>query len=311
MIPKIIHFFHHDKNFLETCGNMVCRCYASWQYHLKDYELRLWHPGLAEFQSMLEQCDFLRHVYEKKIWAVVADYVRAWALFHHGGIYLDTDIYLFQNLDHLLDNEFFSFGIPTGYAGEEMTWQAEPGFFGARGGGNFVMTEILKIYNSGEIFRLPFWLANDILALSILRAKADFSDNLIRPAYPQEYEQGLRPDFICDDLAASRTCVMKKNGITLYPRDMVIQGGVVGRVKNRWILISPPPLPGVAADDSVFCLKDTLAYHICGNSWSGEVAKMAARNLKGFKRLKFFIGYYLKNFPAIIKRKMRYKMKNI
>lgn len=134
MIPKIIHFFHHNKNFLHTCSNMVRRCYHSWKYHLPNYELRLWHPEMPEFKQMLKRSTFLNDVYEKKIWAVVADYVRTWAVFHHGGIYLDTDIYLFQNLDHLLHNQFFSFGISTGAVNNKMTWHAEPAFFGARRG---------------------------------------------------------------------------------------------------------------------------------------------------------------------------------
>lgn len=173
------------------------------------------------------------------------------------------------------------------------------------------MTEMLKIYDSGEIYSFPFWLANDILALSILRAKGDFSDKLISPAYPSEYKKGLRPDFHCPELCQSRLCHIPGAGITLYPRDMVIQGGAVGKIKNRWILISPPPLPGVASADTVFSLKDLLAYHICGNSWSGHEVQMNAKNLKGFSRLKYMIGYYIKKFPTIIKRKIRYKIKNI
>lgn len=56
---------------------------------------------------MLNNSRFLRECYKKGLWAYVADYVRYWALYNYGGIYLDTDIQLVKNFDAFLEKGFF------------------------------------------------------------------------------------------------------------------------------------------------------------------------------------------------------------
>ena len=41
-------------------------------------------------------------------WAFAADYIRLWALYHYGGIYLDSDVYVHQSLDPFLGHRVFS-----------------------------------------------------------------------------------------------------------------------------------------------------------------------------------------------------------
>ncbi len=43
----------------------------------------------------------------KKKWAYVSDYIRAYVIYHEGGIYLDTDVLVLDNLDQFLDNRAF------------------------------------------------------------------------------------------------------------------------------------------------------------------------------------------------------------
>lgn len=312
MIPKVVHFFH-NKDFVDNIdqyGNMVRRCYATWRHYLPDYELRLWHDELSEFQQMLEQSAYLREMYEKKIWAVVSDYVRAWVVCRYGGIYLDTDVYLFQNLDKLLENEFFTFSVPVRDE-NELAWHVEPAFFGARAG-HPVLMEVLKIYDTGEIYQMPVWLANDIFAMGILRAKGDFSDGVIVPADMDNYTAGQRGDLLSKTLINGEVCTMPDAGITLYPRHMLGEGGAVGKLKDRWFLISPPPLPQkIKHNPDIFTLKDVIAYHICGNSWKSDVPYMQTKNLKGPARLWAFIMGKLKNLGARIKQVARTKIKNL
>ena len=312
MIPKIIHFFH-NKDFVENMpeyGNMVNRCYATWKYYLPDYELRLWHDELPEFQDMLASSAYLRDVYEKKIWAVVADYVRAFVVSRHGGIYLDTDVYLFQNIDHLLKNQFFTFSMPVN-ENNELAWHVEPAFFGAVAN-HAVVNEVLKIYDSGEIYNMPVWLANDIFAMAILRAKGDFSDGLIRPAKQEQYESGQRGDFLSARLIDAETCRLDDAGITLYPRHMLGEGGAVGKFKSRWFLISPPALPRkLKHNPDIFSMQDVVAYHICGNSWKAAVPYMETKNLQGVARMKALCVSALKNMAARIKQIARTKIKNM
>ena len=52
---------------------------------------------------------FVKEAYEKGMYAFVSDYVRVYALYNYGGIYLDTDVELIKPLDDLLKyNAFFS-----------------------------------------------------------------------------------------------------------------------------------------------------------------------------------------------------------
>lgn len=99
MIPKIIHYcWFGSKPFPKT----VRRCIATWHKHLPDYEFRLWN----EENSPMEH-PFVKSAYVAKKYAFVADYVRFWALYNYGGIYLDTDMFVVRSFNPLLDNNFF------------------------------------------------------------------------------------------------------------------------------------------------------------------------------------------------------------
>lgn len=107
-IPKIIHYFYDDIEVYKKSKSSTFRmCYTSWIEKCPDYEIKLWHDKLPEFQEMLNNSRFLRECYKKGLWAYVADYVRYWALYNYGGIYLDTDIQLVKNFDAFLEKGFF------------------------------------------------------------------------------------------------------------------------------------------------------------------------------------------------------------
>ena len=61
---------------------------------------------------------------ENKKWAFVSDYVRLYALYNHGGIYMDTDVQVLKPLDAFLNDQAFSGfeaydRVPTGIMGAE------------------------------------------------------------------------------------------------------------------------------------------------------------------------------------------------
>lgn len=100
MIPKKIHYCWFGPNQLSPLNQ---RCIESWKKLLPDYEIKCWN----ETNSPLDECPYIREAYAKKKWAHVADYVRLYALYEEGGIYMDTDMYLYQSLDGFLEHEFF------------------------------------------------------------------------------------------------------------------------------------------------------------------------------------------------------------
>lgn len=77
---------------------------ASWVKFCPNYEIILWNESKFDISST----EFTKKHYENKNYAFVSDYVRMYALYHHGGIYLDTDVEIKNNLDCFLIHEAFA-----------------------------------------------------------------------------------------------------------------------------------------------------------------------------------------------------------
>lgn len=100
MIPKIIHYCWFGGKPLTPLAE---ECIASWKAVMPEYEIKRWDESNFDFSD----CEFANRAYENKKWAFVADYFRAWVLYNHGGIYLDTDVKVFKKFDSFLNDKFF------------------------------------------------------------------------------------------------------------------------------------------------------------------------------------------------------------
>lgn len=94
MIPKVIHYCWFGPKPLPALAK---RCIASWRKHMPDWELRLW----TETNFDCDRVPFVREAYRRGKYAFVSDYVRLWALYEEGGLYLDTDVELLRPLDEV------------------------------------------------------------------------------------------------------------------------------------------------------------------------------------------------------------------
>lgn len=101
MIPKIIHYCWLSN---DPFPEVIRQCINSWRKYLPDYQIKLWNMNSLDYNAIPFTRDALAH----KKWAFVSDYVRLYALYHEGGIYLDSDVRAFGKLDALLKNDFFS-----------------------------------------------------------------------------------------------------------------------------------------------------------------------------------------------------------
>lgn len=108
MIPKIIHYCWFGGN---EKSDFILRCMESWKINLPDYKIVEWNETNFSIDSNI----FTREAYSKKKWAFVSDYVRAYALYNFGGIYLDTDVEIKHNLDKFLHHGAFSGFEKKGY----------------------------------------------------------------------------------------------------------------------------------------------------------------------------------------------------
>lgn len=100
-IPKIIHYcWFGGKDKPEVIKKYI----NSWKEKLRDYEIKEWNESNFDISSNI----FVKQAYESRKYAFVSDYVRVYALYHYGGIYMDTDVEVKQPFsDEILGNDSF------------------------------------------------------------------------------------------------------------------------------------------------------------------------------------------------------------
>lgn len=153
MIPKRV-FYVWGAN--DPYKRDMLACIQSWREILHDYEIVEINENSIEyfnFKRELQNNRWFRTVYEKKMWAYIADYVRIKTLYDNGGIYFDTDVSVLKRMDKFLDENCFV-GIQS-----SGTWNyTEPAILGAQKGNTF-LCEILKFYDKGiwtePIYTIP------------------------------------------------------------------------------------------------------------------------------------------------------------
>ncbi|MGK6351559.1 glycosyltransferase family 32 protein [Parapedobacter sp. DT-150] len=100
MIPKIIHYSWFSGEPIPT---HIQELMATWKKFMPDYEYVLWDgKKLAEINNT-----FANEAVSVRKWAFASDFIRLYAVYHHGGIWFDTDIEVFKSFDSVLDNRMF------------------------------------------------------------------------------------------------------------------------------------------------------------------------------------------------------------
>ncbi|GHU02721.1 glycosyl transferase [Spirochaetia bacterium] len=96
MIPKIIHYcWLSDDPIPQELENYM----NSWK-KLQEYEFILWDRNRFDINSIA----WTKQAFVAKKYAFAADYIRLYAVYTNGGIYLDMDIEIIKSFDSLLDN---------------------------------------------------------------------------------------------------------------------------------------------------------------------------------------------------------------
>lgn len=96
MIPKTIHYCWFGGKDLP---NLASRCIESWKRILPDYEIKCWSEENYDIENSVP---YLQEAYSTKKFAFVSDYVRLYALYNEGGIYMDTDVEVINDFSKLL-----------------------------------------------------------------------------------------------------------------------------------------------------------------------------------------------------------------
>lgn len=97
-IPKVIHlcWFSGDEY-----PDIIKKCIDSWRRVLPDFEIKIWTKEMALETNIL----YVKEAISVRKWAFAADVIRLWAVYHEGGVYMDSDIYILQRFDAFMKNK--------------------------------------------------------------------------------------------------------------------------------------------------------------------------------------------------------------
>ena len=147
MIPKTIHYCWFGNN---QKNDLIIRCMESWSKIMPEFQIKEWNEGNSPVEI-----PYCKSAYDRKLWSKVSNFVRLWALFHEGGIYLDTDFEVLKNLDRFRFHDCF-----LGFQRiEERPGWVNNGIIGAHKGNNFLekcMSKTISIFeDTGEFILSP------------------------------------------------------------------------------------------------------------------------------------------------------------
>lgn len=158
MIPKKIHLCWLSGDDYPA---KISKCIESWKKHLPDYEIVLWDTKRFD----LSQSQWVSQAFEARKYAFAADYIRFYALYHDGGIYLDSDVEVLRSFDDLLDLPYF--------IGAEKAGTPEAAIIGAEKGCDWIKQcldyytdrPFIKPDGTYDIRKLPEIMSEQIQAL--------------------------------------------------------------------------------------------------------------------------------------------------
>ena len=118
MIPKKIHYIWLSNDPLPPLQKL---CIESWKRHCPDYEIVHW--DMEKCKKIIDEVPFVSEAVSLSKWAFASDYIRLYAVYKEGGIYLDSDVYLYQSFDEFLDNGYFTNIEFTSHFNKNKSWQ--------------------------------------------------------------------------------------------------------------------------------------------------------------------------------------------
>lgn len=138
MIPKVIHYCWFGHNPLPE---LAVKCIESWKKYLPDYEIKEWNEDNFDVNAI----PYTQEAYAVKKFAFVSDYARFYILYHHGGLYFDTDVEVVKSLDGIIKQGAFM-GCENEVCAETITLAVNPGLGLGCGPGLNLYAEILSMY---------------------------------------------------------------------------------------------------------------------------------------------------------------------
>ncbi len=130
----------------------------TWQHALPGYEFRLWN--FDRFPK--DKSAWVSQAFDSGKYAFAADYIRNYALYTEGGIYMDTDVEVLKSFDPLLHLPYF-------FGAESTTGDIEAAVMGSEAG-NPIFKAMLEYYD-GRSFINPDGTMNTTPLPVVMREK--------------------------------------------------------------------------------------------------------------------------------------------
>lgn len=181
-VPEIIHYcwFGRGRKSREIQSYI-----KGWKKKLPSYEFMEWNEDTFEY----EKIPFAAEAYQQKKYAFVSDVARVYALYHYGGVYLDTDVEILRDFSELCKEGSLILGFE--YGGKNLMTA-----FLASIPHHPVMGEMLSYYHQ-HLFGISkenyYSIANTYLLTDLLRKQGlclnnkqqSLEDGIV--VFPEEY----------------------------------------------------------------------------------------------------------------------------
>jgi mannosyltransferase OCH1-like enzyme len=180
-IPKIIHYcWFGTKKMPDAEAGYV----AGWKKLLPNYDFMLWNERNFDVSIV----PFTEHMAKTELWGFIVDYVRAYAVYNYGGIYLDTDVEVIKPFDDLLEKNIC-------FAGFENEQHVNPGSLFAEVKHGIIAKKIIDFYskinfmdNDGNFnMVISPKIFTDILLNHGLKLNNTYQKLDVITVYPKEY----------------------------------------------------------------------------------------------------------------------------
>lgn len=173
-IPKKIHYCWLSGS---EYPELVQKCIASWHSVLPDYEFVLWDmERIKEIDS-----GWVTSAIAAKKWAFAADYIRLYALYKYGGIYLDCDVLVKKTFNDLLERDYF-------ICRERQNFVLEAAVIGACSNSEW-LKNCLDFYKD-KTFNIKDLNKNNILLPYVMKSAIESSGLTLKESSSVENEKG-------------------------------------------------------------------------------------------------------------------------
>ena len=190
MIPKIIHYCWLSDDPIPSDFQVFIN---GWKILMPDYEIKKWDKNAFNIHSV----KWVEEAYLNKKYAFAADYIRLYALYNYGGIYLDMDVEVCKTFNPFLNlrtmlcwQRGFNMGLEVAVLGVEKGCEWIGKCLNAYNGRRFLLQD-----GSFDLQILPSRIEEELRAMnyslvSVLNIKEAYNlqkaDNTI-PIFPYTY----------------------------------------------------------------------------------------------------------------------------